>query len=175
MATVVLLFGGECTGKTALAEELAASITTTQVIVVPEVLRAFTAHNQRAPRQSEQMGIWQAQTRLLDEAIADSPADGLVICDPAPLMTAVYSLQYFDDDSLLQPAVSATDPGHLVVLCAPDMPWAPDGAQRDGPRARERTQLLLHTQIVPALHRSTVISADGELSERVAQLKIRLP
>ena len=43
------------------------------------------------PTQNEQEEILRTQQRLLDEAIAASPTDGVVICDPAPIMTAVYT------------------------------------------------------------------------------------
>ncbi len=42
-------------------------------------------------------------THALDTARAGGV--DLVVCDPAPLMTAVYSVQYFADDSLLDQAL----------------------------------------------------------------------
>ena len=179
MATVALLLGGECTGKTALADGLTQALREREpeltVAVVPEVLREFVARCRRPPTRDEQEAIWRTQTRLLEEAIAASPTDGLVICDPAPIMTAVYSLQYFDDGSLLSPALEEMASAEkssrkLVVWCAPDIPWQSDGIQRDGPEARERTHELIGTHVVPALERIPLTVASGDVRERVAQV-----
>ncbi|MEI8080407.1 MAG: AAA family ATPase, partial [Actinomycetes bacterium] len=56
--------------------------------------------------------------------------------DPCPLMTAVYSIEYFDDASLLPPAVLHQRTYDLTLWCDVDLPWVPDGAQRDGPQRR---------------------------------------
>lgn len=171
MTSVALLLGGECTGKTALAHALAHQITSRPVAVVDEALREFTARTGRPPTQREQEGIWSEQTQLFQEALAKGPDGGLVICDPAPLMTAVYSLQYFNDDSLVSRALEATDKAGVVVLmCAPDIPWEPDGIQRDGPLARQSTHEILESVIVPQLRETQVICVGGPLDERIAQV-----
>lgn len=169
MATVALLLGGECTGKTALAAALAERIGTQRAHVVPEALREFTWRTGRPPMNDEQAAIWLRQLDLLADARQSSGNDDWVLCDPAPLMTAVYSLQYFDDDSLVTPALDATDPADAVVLCAPDFPWQPDGIQRDGPAARQRTHEVLNELILPLL-RNPVVVASGPLSQRVAHV-----
>ena len=110
MTVSVLLLGGECTGKTTLADGLSQALRGLKcersVTIVPEVVRDFVAWSQRLPAQNEQEEILRTQQRLLDDAIAASPTDGVVICDPAPIMTAVYSLQYFNDNSLVAPALA---------------------------------------------------------------------
>lgn len=174
MTSVVLLLGGECTGKTTLARELSTRIANRPVEVVPEALRDFVARHDRTPQRDEQAGIWRTQTELLDQAIATSADNAVVIADPAPLMTAVYSLQYFDDDSLLAPALAATQSGDLVVWCAPDLPWEPDGIQRDGPTARDATERLLVTHIAPELREVPVITVAGTSDERVAHVLAHL-
>lgn len=168
MTTVALLLGGECTGKTALTEALADQASPRPVSVVPEALRAFTAQAGRPPRSVEQQAIWRRQTALLDKARDETPHGGLIICDPAPLMTAVYSLQYFDDDSLLTPALHETHPEAVFLLCAPDIPWEPDGIQRDGAHARMRTHEILEAIVLPRLT-NKVIALKGNLSDRVAK------
>lgn len=169
MATVALLLGGECTGKTALAAALAERIDTQRVHVVPEALREFTRQTGRPPVISEQDAIWLRQMELLADARQSSEIEDLVVCDPAPLMTAVYSVQYFDDYSLLAPALEATDPADVLVLCSPDIPWEPDGIQRDGPAARRRTHDLLRELVLPAVHNELVV-ASGPLHQRVTQV-----
>ena len=173
MASTALLLGGECTGKTALAQALALSlenpITPLSVSVVPEALRDFTLRTNRPPLRHEQEEIWKQQSQLLLAAKLASTEDDVVVCDPAPLMTAVYSVQYFDDDSLLSRALETTDPGDVIVVCSPDIPWEPDGIQRDGPQARQRTHELLESLILPRL-RNEVIVVSGSLDERLAQV-----
>lgn len=169
MTSALLLLGGECTGKTALAQALADHITIRPVSVVPEALRDFTSRTGRTPSLGEQQGILRQQTQLLMEAKRAIPDAGLVICDPAPLMTAVYSVQYFDDDSLVSRALESTDPADVVVVCSPDMPWEPDGIQRDGPVARQRTHDLLEALILPRLS-NEVIVVSGSLDERISQV-----
>lgn len=178
MATVVLLLGGECTGKTALALALAEEVFEQRSItsnVIPEVLRDFAIRMDRLPFRHEQEGIWREQASLLDNSITHSPPGGLVICDPAPVMTAVYSIQYFDDYSLIDSAVADTDRGGLVVWCEPDVPWESDGFLRDGPQARQLTHDLIGAWVVPALAQSQVITVGGSLDERVAHVMQHLP
>ena len=175
MASVVLVIGGECTGKTALAQALADHLTGSPVSVVPETLREFVSRTGRTPRRDEQEGIWREQARLLDHALSDSPDEGVVICDPAPLMTAVYSLQYFDDDSLMEHALAAIESSDLVVWCAPDIPWEPDGVQRDGPDARQRTHELITEHVVPHIQHARVVQVSGGLDERLARTLAHLP
>ena len=54
-------------------------------------------------------------------------------------MTAVYSIQYYDDWSLLPRALEWTSVSDCVVWCQDDFPWQPD-PQRDGSHARARSQ-----------------------------------
>ncbi|MEC8503955.1 MAG: ATP-binding protein [Actinomycetota bacterium] len=183
MTISVLLLGGECTGKTTLANGLSQALRGSErersVTIVPEVVRDFVARSKRLPTQNEQEEILRTQQRLLDEAIAASPTDGVVICDPAPIMTAVYSLQYFNDDSLVASALalmgSAAERSRtLVVWCSPDIPWQADGIQREGPQTRARTHELIETQVVPAIASLPVVVSLGALADRVAQLLPRL-
>jgi nicotinamide riboside kinase len=177
MTTVALLLGGECTGKTALAQALAkewvTQFPTSPASVVSEALRDFTSRSGRTPSLGEQPEIWRQQTQLLIEARQACPDGALVVCDPAPLMTAVYSVQYFDDDSLIPRALEATSPADVIVLCSPDIPWEPDGIQRDGPHARQRTHDLLEDLILPHLC-NEVIVVSGSVDERVSQVLTRV-
>ena len=183
MTISVLLLGGECTGKTTLANGLSQALRGSEcersATIVPEVVRDFVARSQRLPTQNEQEEILRTQQGLLDDAIAASPANGVVICDPAPIMTAVYSLQYFNDDSLVASALArmgyaAKKSRTLVVWCSPDIPWQADGIQREGPQARARTHELIETQVVPAIASLPVVVSLGTLADRVAQVLPRL-
>ena len=62
----------------------------------------------------------------------------------------------------------------MIVVCSPDIPWEPDGIQRDGPQARLRTHELLEALILPRLH-NEVIVVSGSLDERLAQVMSQVP
>ncbi|MFG6466723.1 AAA family ATPase [Roseateles sp. BYS87W] len=128
---IVALLGAECTGKSTLAAQLAASL---EAALVPEYLRTWCLQHQRTPAQHEQAAIAAAQAAQIAEAARTHPH---VICDTTPLMTAVFSQHYFADDSLLAPALAKHRQCALTLLCAPDLPWQADGFLRDGPAVRE--------------------------------------
>ena len=107
-----------------------------------EGVRAFVDERGRAPRADEQRTLMLEQQRAEDEQ-ARSCARGVLVADPAALMTAVYSLAYFDDDGLLPDAIALAGGYDLIVWCDTDLPWVPDGAQRDGPGVREREHVLI--------------------------------
>lgn len=127
------LLGGECSGKSTLAADLARSL---PACIVSERLRDFVDETGRNPLEHEQRGIMLEQQAAEDAAARDCP-HGLVVVDSAPLMIAVYSVTYFDDLSLIEPAVEFARGYDLVLWCDIDLPWVPDGIQRDGVEYRE--------------------------------------
>lgn len=158
------LIGGECTGKSTLAEDLASALRTRlpgQVHVVPEVLRAFVAEHGRPPHRSEQRAIMSAQVTAEQAAMrsADparstqlSRADGsTLVCDPAALMTAVYSEVYFHDRSLWRDALAHARSYRLLLWCRPDLPWVGEPGQRDGPQYRLRADAVIAQAIADRL------------------------
>jgi len=138
----IALLGAECTGKSTLAQALARRLRQDgqPVTLVPEYLRQWCEQHGRTPLAQEQASIAQAQS----DAIAQVSASDWLLCDTTPLMTAVYSSIYFSDDTLLAQALHAQDQFDLTLLCAPDLPWQPDGILRDGPALQARTDALLH-------------------------------
>lgn len=159
------LLGGECSGKSTLARALEQVL---PACVVPEHLRTFVDEHGRVPRRDEQQALLRAQWEA-EESAAATCASGILIADPAPLMTAVYSEVYFDDPSLTPPAVALADAYDLVVWCADDVPWQADGAQRDGQPYRAAAEQviarLVASDLVPrGLH---VIRVTGSVEDRV--------
>lgn len=130
MSRIVALLGAECTGKSTLAEALAARFSAG---LVTEYLREWCDTHGRTPQQHEQAGIAAEQARRIEAA---ARGHALVVCDTTPLITALCSQHYFGDDSLLADAVAFQRRCDLTLLCAPDLPWQPDGIQRDGPGVR---------------------------------------
>lgn len=166
MATTVLLLGGECTGKSSLAATLADTL---DAVVIPEYLRSFVDQHQRTPTLEDQSEIWQAQSRALDQALREVSQAGVVVCDPAPAMTAIYSVQYFPDEVHFDPAIAVrTPPDAVWVWCYPDIPWTPDGVHRDGPSARAATHQLIGELLVPHLPPEDVVSCQGSVDQRLS-------
>jgi nicotinamide riboside kinase len=170
MSITALLLGGECTGKTHLALALAKELAScgNSSLVIPEVLRTFVEEKGRTPLEEDQPKIWQAQS----DALASGRARGtdVVICDPAPLMTAVYSIQYFDDSSLLDKALAQTSDADLIIWCRPDITWEPDGPHRDGPQVRQATDQLLQELVIPHIdeHRLHLATGSGRVRVEAA-------
>ena len=131
----VAVIGAECTGKSSLCEALADRL---PGLWVPEALREFCDRLGRTPRADEQAGLVGEQLAREQQAMARALAlacDWLVI-DSSPLATALYSLELFDDDSLLPAAIAHQHGYDLTLLAGIDVPWTADGIQRDGPDAR---------------------------------------
>ena len=61
-----------------------------------------------------------------------------MICDTTPLITALCSQHYFNDDSLLDGALAFQRRCDLTLLCAPALPLQADSFLRDGPDVRAR-------------------------------------
>jgi nicotinamide riboside kinase len=163
------LVGGECSGKSALAAALAAAL---PACTVDESLRDFVEREARPPAREEQEPLMREQERREDAAAAACPHPWLV-ADPAPLMTAVYSLLYYDDPSLLAAALEHATGYDLVVWCAPDIPWTADGLMRDGAAWRAEADAIIGSQVAGELMRRgiAVVRAEGDVYHRVASVE----
>lgn len=160
----VALLGAESTGKSTLAQALAARYRT---VWVPEYLREFVEVNARVPREDDQPGI--ARTQLEREATLAADARGFLFCDTTPLMTAVYSRIYW---GRVPPDLLALEAAHdyaYTLVAAPDLPWVPDGLQRES----EAVRLRVHAQLVAVLEERGIpfVLLTGELEERVGQVE----
>lgn len=142
----ICLIGAECTGKTTLAQALAAHF---GGLWVPEHLRVFCEQHGRTPRVDEQALIMRTQFEQEEQvaALAQQAGRGYVFCDSAPLLTAVYSDFYFSDRSLFDCAHALHVCYALTLLLQPDMPWLPDGLQRES----ESVRATVHTRLLHAL------------------------
>lgn len=162
-----MLLGGECTGKSALAQALVDAYQASghTALLVPEALRAFVDRVNQTPTVDEQREIMESQQSAVKSALRQGV--DLVVSDPAPLMTAVYSIQYFNDHSLRPWAIDNIRNADLVVWCAPDVPWKPDGKHRDGPQARELTDQLIRSEIEPAVTGTGLIRVSGSPANRL--------
>lgn len=142
---IVAIVGAESTGKSTLAAALAERVRTIaglRCTWVPEHLRGWCDERGRTPRADEQADIARAQAEAIEAAAADH---ALVIADTTPLMTAVYSRMLFDDDGLVADAIAFQRRCAATLLTAIDLPWEPDGLQRDGAHVREPVDSHLRT------------------------------
>jgi nicotinamide riboside kinase len=165
---VIALLGAESTGKTTLAQALAAALAIDgrSVALVPEYLREFCDSNGRTPRQDEQAHIAAEQTRRI--ALAASTHD-LVIADTTAMMIAIYSDTVFGDTGLYAAAEAAhRERCDLTLLTALDLPWLADGLQRDGPHVREPVDALVRAALARAGVAYSVVFGHGDARVQAA-------
>jgi nicotinamide riboside kinase len=160
LSRLVALLGAECTGKSTLAPALARHL---GAGLVGEYLREWCATHGRTPLRHEQAHIAAEQAARIEAA---SREHALVICDTTPLITALCSQHYFNDDSLLDDALTFQRRCDLTLLCAPDLPWEADGFLRDGPEVRARFDARLRASL--AGHDLPWVDIHGEQAERLA-------
>ncbi len=136
----VVVTGSECTGKTTLAQTLADHYET---LWVPEYVRQFVEEKGAPPEYPDVEAIAHGQIALEDRYLAE--ASKLLIQDCDLLSTVLYSRHYFGDCPLwIQQALLDRRPD-LYLLADIDVPWVPDGEQRDrGDRREEMQGLFLH-------------------------------
>lgn len=157
MSRLVALLGAECTGKSTLAEALAAHF---DAGLVTEYLREWCDTHGRTPLQHEQAHIAAEQAARIDSAAG---RHALVICDTTPLITALCSQHYFNDDSLLASGLAFQRRCDVTLLCAPDLPWQADGIQRDGPAVRQAFDARLRAALTAGgIAWVDVTGSDGE-------------
>jgi nicotinamide riboside kinase len=160
MSRVVAIVGAESTGKTTLASELCAALAAEghKVALVSEYLRDFCVQHGRTPHAHEQAGIAEEQTLRIARA---AQTHDIVVADTTALMIAVYSEIVFGDCSLYAQA-EATQRGYAhTLLTALDIPWLPDGLQRDGPHVRGPVTALVRASLARAELAYSVVSGEG--------------
>lgn len=163
---VIAVLGAESTGKTTLAAALAEALVAQgrTATVVPEYLREFCDAEGRTPRADEQLGIAEEQWRRITEAAAGGR---VVFADTTMLMTAVYSEFVFGDRGLYEAALARQRGCALNLLTGLDLPWRPDGLQRDGAQVRAPVDALIRAALGRAGLPFAVVYGQGEA--RMAQ------
>ena len=137
----IAILGAKCTGKTQLVQSLALALKAHPggASWIAENLREWCAANGRTPKQDEQQAIALEQAQRADSA---APV-GFLLADTTALMTAIYSDLLFNDRSLYPFALDQHRRYDLTLVTGLDLPWAPDGVQRDGPQSQSRVDARL--------------------------------
>ena len=138
----VVLIGAESTGKTTLAEGLAAHYET---VWAPEYLRAFVEEKGALPEPGDTLLIAQRH-RAQEEALARR-AHRLLVYDTDLISTCVYSRYYFGACPPVVERWSYERSADLYLLTDTDLPWTADPGQRDGPDVRAALHALFQREL----------------------------
>lgn len=163
----VAVLGAESSGKSTLCEALARHYGT---VWVPEYLREFVDTSGRVPFESDQYPI--ACTQRARENEAAARAQRFLFCDTSPLMTALYSRQYWNR---VDPQLARLDSRHdyaWTLVTAPDSPWEPDGLQRESEEVRQK----VHRMLVETLEARAIphVLLEGSVAQRIRQVEALL-
>lgn len=169
---IVALLGTESTGKTTLCHALALSLRAAghDAVVVSEYLREFCDREARTPTPEEQAPIAREQARRVEVAAA---RHAIVLADTTPLMTAVYSDWVFGDASLYDEALAwQRERVDCTLVTGLDLPWLPDGLQRDGPHVREPIDAMLRGALLRGAIAHAVVYGSDEARTRHALVAV---
>ena len=139
----VVVTGSECTGKTTLARAPAERYDT---VWVPEFAREFVEREGRSPVLADVEAI--ARGQMAREVEVAARARELLILDTDLLSTILYSRHYYGSCPAAVEAELARRPADLYLLCGIDVPWTPDGDQRDRGDRREEMQALFRNALL---------------------------
>ncbi len=136
------MFGSESTGKTTLAQQLAAHY---QTVWVPEYSRIYQEEKGHVPALPDVIPIAMGQMHLEEEMLCR--ANQVLICDTDILETKVYSDAYngTSPEWLLQKIKERY--GDLYLLTNIDLPWEPDGI-RDRPHNRPEMHSRFKNELI---------------------------
>lgn len=157
----VCFLGGESSGKTTLARELALRLVTAWV---PEVGRELWEEQGGRLDFADMRRIAQAQAAR--EALLSRCARRWLFCDGSALTTVFYSLDGF---GRVDPEVRrlAQQRYAYTFLCAPDFPFVQDGTRRDATfRAR---QFHWFAKVLEARQLPFIV-LEGPLAQRIAKV-----
>ncbi|MBS1196558.1 MAG: ATPase [Proteobacteria bacterium] len=121
----ICLLGGESTGKTTLAQALAARLDT---VWAAEYGRELWDTKNGQLQFDDMLHIGQTQVQREEQLAAK--ARRFLICDTSPLTTLLYSQAMFGKVAP-ELAALAERPYDQIFLCAPDFDFVQDGTRRD--------------------------------------------
>jgi NadR type nicotinamide-nucleotide adenylyltransferase len=131
MVPKVVVTGSECTGKTTLARLLGARF---HAPVCAEYARDYVTRKGGPLEASDVEPI--ARGQLAGEDAAARRATRLVVLDTDLVSTVIYARHYYGECPEWIARTARARLAALYLLCEPDLPWVPDGWQRDRPGHR---------------------------------------
>jgi len=163
----IVVTGSECTGKTTLAEALAEELSSRyRTACIPEYARRFVREKGAPPERADVETIARGQIALEDEMVGRDL--DLVIQDTDLLSTVVYSRHYYGGCPQWIEDALRRRPPDLYLLAGIDVPWTPDGDQRDRGHMREEMQALFRQALVERGARFVEVSGSHERRMRTA-------
>ena len=143
----VVVTGSESTGKTTLTKALAEHFDCPYSL---EAARLYLEEQGRILTVDDISPIAMRQIELEETAIRQ--ARGLVIHDTDLLSTLIYSQHYYGVSPDWIRKMVTERVADLYLLCDIDLPWMPDGLQRDSGSTEQR--LDIHHQFIDLLENS---------------------
>lgn len=156
----IAIVGAESTGKSELTKQLEQYFQAQgkSVELIPEYLRTWCETENRTPRKDEQLAIATEQIRQINSAFACD----VLLADTTALTVAVYSDLLFIDTSLYDLALAHQRSFDATLLMGLDLPWVPDGIQRDGAHMREPVDTALRDALARGGIQFQVVYGTGE-------------
>ena len=158
----VVVTGSECTGKTTLAEHLAACFNT---VWVPEYSREYAARRGGLLDDSDVEPIARGQLSLEEEYLAQ--AHDILVLDTDMISTVVYSNHYYGHCPSWIENECRRRMASLYLLLHPDVPWLADGI-RDRGESRAEMHELFRNALERFSARFVDITGDWTIREKKA-------
>ncbi|MBN2613276.1 MAG: ATP-binding protein [Bacteroidales bacterium] len=128
----VVITGPESTGKTVLCEKLAKHYNT---LYIPEYAREYVSGLDRKYTYEDVVYIAQKQVEL--EAGYAAKAKNVLFYDTYLVITKVWLEVVFNSCPEWITDILKQNRMDLYLVCAPDIPWIPDGVRENGGHMRE--------------------------------------
>ena len=128
----VVITGAESTGKTTLAEQLATHF---KAPLSREFVRDYVESINRPIHVKDLRAIMEGQINYESEACKNTPR--IAFHDTNLLSNSIYAEYYFKQQPKALGSVLSLTKYDLYLFCQNEIPWQPDGEQRDSPRARD--------------------------------------
>jgi NadR type nicotinamide-nucleotide adenylyltransferase len=158
----ILVTGPESSGKTTLARQLAWAL---DGRFVAEAARDYLEERGGEYDAADLPLIWQQQAEAEDTARASSAS--FVICDTGPEVIRVWAEVKYGRSPAEVLLACAERNYDLVLLCAPDLPWAPDPL-REAPDLIQREALFArYRELLP---KAVVISGRSRIEKAMFRI-----
>jgi NadR type nicotinamide-nucleotide adenylyltransferase len=159
----IAIVGPESTGKTTLAEQLAAELNT---LWVPEYARTYLENLERPYVEADLIDIARGQLQAEKQALPRS--NDYLICDTNLLVVYIWSLFKYGRVAAELQALMNLESYDLHLLTDIDLPWTYD-PQRENPDVEDRKRLfdMYEQELLKGGHPYKVIS--GSEAERLTQ------